>query len=112
MIFLETIAEDGVVWLKRGDAVGREKQLGISLRFVYGYLKGFIVVAILYIVVALTVILLDPKEFSLFILRYMKTEEFNQLKITLWGHGLMMLFGLYELLVLKTEQRKKKRRRT
>jgi hypothetical protein len=97
--------------VKRGDAVGKEKQLGVSLRFVYGYLKGFITVAILYIVVALTIILLDPKDFSLLILRYIKTGEYNQLKITLWGHGLMMVFGLYELLLLKAEQKKKKRRR-
>ncbi|WP_207727176.1 hypothetical protein [Anaerosolibacter carboniphilus] len=108
---METIAENAVAWLKRGDAVRGEKQLGMSLRFIYGYLKGFIAVAILYVVVALTIILLDPKEFSLFVLRYVQTEEYSQLKVTLWGHGLMLLFGLYELLLLKAEKRKKKRRR-
>ncbi len=98
--------------LKRGDAVRGEKQLGLSLRFIYGYLKGFIVIAILYIVVALMVILLDPKDFSLFVLQYVKTGEYSQLRVTLWGHGLMLLFGLYELLLLKNEKRKKRRRRT
>ena len=91
--------------------MGGERHLGISLRFVYGYLRGFIVISIFYIVVALTVILFEPKEFSLHIIQYIKTGEYNQLKITLWGHGFMFLFGIYELLLWKAEQRRKKRRR-
>lgn len=88
------------------------KQLGLILRFIYGYLIGYIFVAIIYIVVALTVILFDPEAFSIFIIEYIKTSEYNKLKITLLGHSLMVLCGIIEWMKCKNEiKRKKKKRR-
>ncbi|WZL73439.1 hypothetical protein QBE52_01530 [Clostridiaceae bacterium 35-E11] len=81
------------------------------MRFVYGYLKGFIFVAIIYIAVALTVIFLDPQEFSLWIIKYIKTSEYSKLKITIAGHFLMVLYGMFEWVKCKNEIKRRKRRR-
>ncbi|MFZ5968628.1 MAG: hypothetical protein ACOYVK_15850 [Bacillota bacterium] len=86
------------------------KQLGQSLRFVYGYLKGFIALAVLYVVVACTVIFFDPEAFSFYVIQYVKTSEYNKLKITWMGHLFMGLMGIYELIKCKNERKKRKRR--
>lgn len=91
--------------------MGLGKQMGLILRFIYGYLKGFIFVAIIYIVVALTIIFLDPQEFSLWIIQYIKTSEYSKLKITIVGHLFMVLQGIYEWIKCKNEIKRRKRRR-
>lgn len=88
------------------------KELGLILRFIYGYLIGYIFVAIIYIAVAITVILFDPDAFSIFIITYIKTPEYNKLKISLLGHCLMVLRGIIEWMKCENEiKRKKKKRR-
>ncbi|TCO78634.1 biotin transporter BioY [Marinisporobacter balticus] len=88
------------------------KGLGLIFRFIYGYLIGYIFVAVIYIAVAITVILFDPEAFSIFIITYIKTPEYNKLKISLLGHVLMVLCGMVEWMKCKNEiKRKKKKRR-
>ena len=87
------------------------KQLGMGMRFIYGYLKGFIIVSVVYITVALTIILFNPEPFSLGVVQYMKTAEYSKLKITMTGYAMMLCFGIYELILLQSEKGKKKKRR-
>lgn len=87
------------------------KQLGMFLRFVYGCLKGFIGISVIYITVAATIITLNPEAFSIYIIEYIKTPEYNKLSITLFGYFLMMFNGILELVKLRNEKIKNRRRR-
>ncbi|MCT4593638.1 MAG: hypothetical protein N4A57_05140 [Anaeromicrobium sp.] len=87
------------------------KGIGRLLRFVYGYLKGYIFVSIIYLTVALTIILLDPYEFNLIIVQYIKTPDYSKLNITWGGYIFMSLFGFYEVKKLEKKIKKKKKKR-
>ncbi|QEK13378.1 hypothetical protein FQB35_14470 [Crassaminicella thermophila] len=87
------------------------KQMGLLLRFIYGYLIGFIFISIIYIVVALTVILFDPEAFSIIVIKYIKTEAYNKLGITFVGHCFMVFCGIVEWKKCKNEIKRKKRKR-
>ncbi|MEW9124497.1 MAG: hypothetical protein AB2421_17425 [Thermotaleaceae bacterium] len=87
------------------------KQLSQPLRFVYGVLKAYIGVSVIYMTVALVVIFFDTEPFNLYIVRYIKTEEFSKLTIPLFGYLLMLLNGFLELIKFKKEKRKNRRRR-
>lgn len=87
------------------------KQLGIFLRFAYGGLKGFIWISMIYMAVAATVIALHPEAFSIYIIEYIKTPEYSKLSITLFGYLLMVFNGILELVKLRNEKIKNRRRR-
>ena len=88
------------------------KQMGLILRFVYGYLKGFIFISIIYITVAVTIIIVNPYEFSLVVIKYITTPEYDKLYITYLGHLFMILWGFKEVGKLKkVNKRKRKKRR-
>ncbi|QXM06871.1 hypothetical protein [Crassaminicella indica] len=89
------------------------KQLGLFLRFIYGYLIGFIFISVIYIVVGITVILFHPEPFSIFVIEYIQEVDHYKLKITLLGHLVMAVFGIFEWIKCKNElkRRKKKRRK-
>ncbi|AOT70276.1 hypothetical protein [Geosporobacter ferrireducens] len=87
------------------------KQLGISLRFVYGCLKGFILISMIYMAIAATIIAFHPEAFSIYIIEYIKTPEYSKLRITLFGYLLMAFNGILELIKLRDENIKNRRRR-
>ncbi|QZY55350.1 hypothetical protein [Crassaminicella profunda] len=87
------------------------KQLGLFLRFIYGYLIGFIFISIIYIVVGITVILFRPEPFSIFVVEYIQEVDHFKLKITLLGHLVMGLFGVVEWMKCKNEIRRRKKKR-
>lgn len=88
------------------------KGIGKILRFIYGFLNGYIFISIIYITIALTVIVLKPYEFNLLIIKYIKTSEYNKLDITIPGYLLMCFFGFYEVKKLERQiKRKRKSRR-
>ncbi|WP_165000404.1 hypothetical protein [Anaerophilus nitritogenes] len=87
---------------------GKPKML--LLRFIYGYLKGLIVISIMYIVVGITVILFDPESFSIIVIKYIK-EGSNKLFPTLIGHLFMLFLGLIEWRKGQLELRKRKKKR-
>ncbi len=87
------------------------KHLGLGLRFLYGYLKGFNMIAVIYIVIAFIVIIFDPQEFTFYIIQYIKTDGYSRLKITWLGHLIMVLYGFIEWLKCKNEMKEKKGRK-
>ena len=87
------------------------KQLGICLRFIYGCLKGFIMISMIYITIAATIIVFHPEAFSIYIIEYIKTTEFSKLRITLFGYLLMVFNGILEVIKLRNEKIKSRRRK-
>ncbi len=87
------------------------KQLGIPLRFVYGCLKGFIWISIIYMAIAATIITLDPEAFTIYIIEYIKTPEYSKLSITLFGYLFMLFNGIIELGKFRNENIKNRRRK-
>lgn len=87
------------------------KQIGLLLRFIYGYLIGFIFISIIYIVVGITVILFRPEPFSIFVIAYIQEVDHYKLKITLLGHLVMAIFGIVEWTKCKNEIRRRKKKR-
>ncbi|MBF8983721.1 hypothetical protein IZY60_09250 [Lutibacter sp. B2] len=87
------------------------KQMGLILRFIYGYLKGFIFISVIYITVGLTIIMVNPYEFSLVVIKYIRTPEYDNLYITYLGYLFMILWGFKEVANLKKENKRKRKKR-